>query len=126
MAKRNNLFKQFKHPGGIIGLPKRVFDSHAYADLSLTARCLLDELQRIHMPSINGRISLSVFNASKRLKQSQNTVRPAFKELEEHGFIERSLDADWLNGKAREWRLTYEKCQGREPTDEWQNWEPKN
>lgn len=78
------------------------------------------------MPSRNGRIVLSVETAAQKLGVALGTVRPAFRELEKHGFIECRLGADWPNGRAREWRLTYEGCNGREPTDEWVIWEGEN
>jgi hypothetical protein len=124
MTKRKPLHKKFKHQRGFIGLPRHVFESEQYRTLSLTARCVLDELQNLHRPQRNGRIVLSVERAAIRLNVVENTVRPAFLELQKKGFIERSLDADYTKGRAREWRLTYEPCNGREPTDEWKNPDP--
>ncbi|MCB9964949.1 MAG: hypothetical protein H6855_02560 [Rhodospirillales bacterium] len=117
--KKTALYKQFQHEGGFVGLPRRVFNSPQYKSLSLAARCVLDELQNLHMPSRNGRIVFSVENAMSALGKSYNTASHAFRELEKMGFIERSLEADYTKGNAREWRLTYEACNGREPTDDW-------
>ena len=122
MAKKKNLHRRYKHEGGFIGLPTRVFDSPAYRDLSLKSRCLLDELQKVHRAGLNGRIVFSIDMAAQRLSVTPKTASNAFQELVDHGFIERMLDGNWLNGQAREWRLTYEIYNGREPTDEWKGW----
>lgn len=126
MGKKLSLHKKYKHEGGFVGLPRRVFISPAYRNLSLAARCLLDELQEIYRPQRNGRIALSVERAASRLGVSFKTASNAFYELVEHGFIEHTHDANWMRGQAREWRLTYEIYRGREPTDDWKDWQPKN
>lgn len=119
------LYKSFKHPSGVVGLPRHVFLSDAYRHLSVTARCVLDELQNLYMPSRNGRIGLSVANAAKSLGLTEKTVGKAFHELIRHGFIERMLDANYSKGITREWRLTFQPHNGREPTDEWRHWKEK-
>lgn len=122
MARKKPLHKQFQHPGGYAGMPRRVLESPQFRSLTLTARCILFELQSLHMPGRNGRIVLDVATAAKALGVVYNTAKKGFWELEEKGFIERMLEGDYRKGKAREWRLTYELYQGREPTDDWKNW----
>ena len=124
--RKKTLHKRFTHPGGFIGLPKVVFESEAYRNLTLVARCLLDELQGIYLPQRNGRLVLSVATASQRLNASYKPVSRAFAELVEHGFIECTKGSNWKDGKTREWRVTYEPCEGREPTHEWKLWEKQN
>lgn len=116
---KKTLHRHYRHEGGFVGLPRRVFKSEQYKRLGLAARCLLDELQHKHVGNNNGRIVFSVEAGMKNLGLAYNTVKKAFRELETRGFIERSLDADYTNGQARVWRLTYESCYGREPTDDW-------
>lgn len=122
MAKRKANHKHFKHEGGFIGLPRRVFESPAYRDLSLSARCLLDEMQSLHRPQRNGRIGFSITTACERLSITYKTASKAFEELQSHGFIDCMMTANSFGAKAREWRLTYEPYQGKEPTDDWINW----
>lgn len=117
--RKNALYKQYAHPGGFVGLPRRVFESPEYKTLNLVARCVLDELQCLHTPQRNGRIVLSVERAAKNLSKTENTVRTGFHELQKKGFIELCHEADHTKGRARQWRLTYECYMGREPTDEW-------
>lgn len=100
-------------------MPRRVFKSDEYVLLSVTARSLLDELQSLHMPGRNGRIVFSNDNAKKRLRKSESTITKAYKELQDKGFIILCEDYNYVAGKAREWRLTYEPYRGREPTDDW-------
>jgi hypothetical protein len=99
-----------------------MLDSPAYRDLKPADRCLLEEFQRIFMPHRNGALSISTRNAMIRLNVSEPTAIKAFKNLETHGFIVLMKGQLWQQRKAREWRLTFEPCNGREPTDEWRGW----
>ena len=110
--------KYYKHPKGIIGLPRLVVNSEAYRGLSCNARCLLIEFQNIYQPHRNGYLTISVSKAETLLGLSDKTVRNAFNELEEKGFIELIEFHNYTNGKAREYRLTFQPFQGREPTYE--------
>lgn len=120
---RKPVYNKYKHEGGFIGLPKRVFTSHAYRQLSPVARCILDELQHRYLPNRNGRIGFSISNACDALNVSQKPVSRGFNELIKYGFIRMMADADYSIGKTREWRLTFQPFNGREPTDEWMQWE---
>ena len=57
---------------------------------------------------------------------NKDTLSKAYKQLEEHGFIELQRGENWQQGEAREYRLTFEMAKGRAATDEWKNWMPKN
>ena len=119
MAKRKALYKSFKHEGGFVGIPRRVFNSDEYRTLSIKARCLLDELQNICHNHNNGRLVFSNEQASQRLNITRKYIGHAFNELQDAGFIECMTLACHRTGKAREWRLTFQPCNGHEPTDEW-------
>lgn len=99
-------------------------DSPAYRDLKPPARCLLDEFQLIYRPGRNGRLSIGTRRAAELLRVTENTASNAFHDLVEHGFIVLTNGQLWMERKAREWRLTIEPCNGREPTDDWRHWEP--
>ena len=103
---------------------EEILSSPAYRDLRPVDRCVLEELQRVYRPNRNGQLSLSVRNAEKLVHANKDTVSKAFDNLAAHGFIELARGEYWQEGKAREWRLTFEPCNGREPTDEWRTWEP--
>ncbi|NCC61229.1 MAG: hypothetical protein EOM12_09855 [Verrucomicrobiae bacterium] len=118
--KKNQLFKNFRRQGNFITFWHSVYDSPAFQSLSLRARCLLFEFQYRFTPTRNGRIVMSVETAMERLNvKSYRTMQKAFEELQAKGFIVMNLDSDHTKGRAREWRLTYEPSNGREPTDEW-------
>lgn len=113
-----------KRDGGFFPVCREWFNSEAYRDLSLLARCLLMEFQNLHYNGRNGRLSISVENAAHRLNVTQKTARAPFHELAEHGFIDLTKGYFWQERIAREWRLTFYACNGREPTDEWRFWKP--
>ena len=115
---------QIKRPGGFFPVCREWFNSEAFRDLSLTARCLLFEFQNVHQPDRNGYLSISVANAARRLGVDPKTARKPFHELAEHGFIALTRGEYWQERKAREWRLTFYGCHGKEATDEWRFWKP--
>lgn len=118
MAKGKGNNKYIKHEGGFIGLPRRVFESSSYRGLSLSARCLLDEFQYLFRKERNGRIGMSLEKVCERLNISYKTAQKAMDELEEKRFIDNTAPANRHGSRAREWRLTYEPYQGKEPTDD--------
>ena len=122
MAK--SLAKQYNRKGSYIRKWAVWMESPAYRDLKPPARCLLDEFLLIYRPGRNGYLSISVRNAVKRLRVSENTAKNAYYELVEHGFLVLAKGEIYAQRKAREWRLTIEPCNGHEPTDDWRQWEP--
>jgi|GEM_PF-788929 len=116
--------KQYKRKGSYIRKWAEWMDSPAYRDLKPPARCLLDEFQLIYRPGRNGHLSISTRRAVELLRVSENTVKNAFYELVEHGFLALSKGEVFTQRLAREWRLTIEPCNGCEPTDDWRLWEP--
>lgn len=100
------------------------FDSPAYRDLSMPARCLLLEFHFIYRPSRNGSLSISIQTAMERLGCAKQTAQNAFRELAAHGFIKLRKGELWQERKAREWSLTIERVGLSEPADDWAHWEP--
>ncbi len=97
--------------------------SPAYRDLKPPAKVLLLEFLESCFPQErNGRLSISVKNAAEKLNVSKPTAIRAFNELAEHGFIVLVNGERWQERKAREWRLTIMPCNGREPSNEWEQW----
>lgn len=107
--------------GGVLAIPRQLKRSEAFLDLSCPARCLMLELQDVWRPGASG-IHYSVRRASEALKVSNSTAARCFAELEQHGFIKLSEEADWLSGKAREWVLTWVDSGGKLATCEWMDW----
>ena len=116
------LNRKYKRKGGYVQKSEERLASPAYRDLKPIARCLLEEFQRLFRPDRNGHLSISVANACKLVKASKESVSKAFYELADHGFLKPTKDAYWIERIAREWALTFEPLNGREPTDDWKRW----
>lgn len=99
-------------------------ESPSYRDLTVLARCLLEEFLIIYRESRNGSLVLDVRRAAERLGVSDNTALQPFDDLVSHGFIVNTRGAVWRNSKAREWRITCMPANGQEPTDDWRDWRP--
>lgn len=112
--------KHYRRPGGVIALPREMVRSPAYHSLSLAARCLIVVLQDVWEPSTPV-VHYSVRRAAEALGVSQATACRAFSELLRAGFIVLVQESDWLNGQAREYRLSWNSVNGREPTDDWRD-----
>ena len=123
MARRLN----HRRPGGYVAIDHVLLDSKAYRDLKPAAKALLIEFANRYRPGRNGYISISVREAEKLVRASRRTVELAFKSLVEHGFIVMTNPHHWQNGRAREWRLTFQPgANNTEPTDEWERWRPSS
>ena len=116
--------KSFKRAGYYIRLYEEILASPAYRDLTPAARSLLTEFQRIYRPTRNGQLSISVVNAAQLIHVNKDTASKAFRSLAEHGFIALTKGEYWQERLAREWKLTFECCDRKEPTDDWKRWKP--
>lgn len=117
MAKAALKAKHFRWPGGVLGTPRQLIRSSAYRALSPEARCLLIELHDVWQP--DKPIHFSTRRLREALGISQTGAVRAFREALELGFVRLANESDWLNGKAREWILTWMPYNGREPTADW-------
>ena len=121
--------KRYHHPGGVVALPRELVDSDQYRSLSLAARALVVELQAIWKPGTKV-LHLSARRAGKMLhpetKDASSSGARALAELVEQRFLVVAEESDWLNGRAREYRLTWQPPDGhlREPTDDWRQQQP--
>ena len=100
------------------------FESPAFRDLTMTARCLLIEFLNVYRPGRNGELSISTRKASARLSVSENTAIKAYRALSEHGFLILTNHENWIQGKAREFELTIRPVGIRVAKDSWRKWEP--
>lgn len=115
MAKRG----EPKWKKGVIALPREMIESPAYRDLPCTARCLIVELQNVWNPTKNTAVHFSNRRAQAALKVGPDTASKAFHSLLDSGFIKLSKESDLIQRKAAEYRLTWLKFNGCEPTNEW-------
>lgn len=116
--------KRTKFSSQFVLLEEKILASPAYRDLKPAERCLLTEFQRIFRPWRNGQLSISVVNAAQLIHVNKDTASTAFWSLAAHGFIALTRGEYWQERLAREWRLTFECCNGREPTNDWRRWKP--
>ena len=124
MAKTKE--KRTERKGAFIRFYKEIMDSPAYRHLSPVSRSLLFEFMAIFTPRRNGELSISLRRGAELVGVNKDTLSKSYKQLEEQGFIELRRGQNWQQGEAREYRLTFEMCNGRTATDEWKNWTPKN
>ena len=78
----------------------------------------------------NGRIILSVRQASDNLNISKTSASKAFRELQALGFVEVVIVGSFdsrKDGRATEWRLTEHSCDvsGQLPTKRFMSWVPE-
>ncbi|WP_336490873.1 hypothetical protein [Methylobacterium nigriterrae] len=110
-----------------VSLPLWLMETAAWKHLSAEARALYVELKAQYKGINNGRIVFSTRQAAKALNLSKNTTAALFRELQEHGFIERMICGSFENRKDRkasEWRLTEHVCDvtGQLASKEFASW----
>ena len=106
MRRKNRTFDYARYFGGKHFKPIHTawYTSPSFKALSCAAKALLLEVIMLDRLN-NGRIVLSNLQAQKALNLSENTVKKAFLQLMEHGFLDVYNTENWLKGRAREWRL---------------------
>jgi hypothetical protein len=103
-----------------IRIPNWLMDSPPFRRQTPAARSVYLEVHRVYSGRNNGRLSVSVRNASILCGIHKDTAAKAFRDLEEAGLIEnmrRGSYSPTTQRMAAEWRLTHLQCHvtGREP-----------
>ena len=126
MAKANQKGRSQNEP--FVCLHRGITSSTAWKSLKVESRALLLEIWIRHNGKNNGRIALGHHQAREALRIGSRKVTAAFKELQNKGFIIMRLEAsfDWKTGagegRATEWELTAEPCDGNSPKRYYKNW----
>jgi hypothetical protein len=102
--------------------PYSMARSDAFRRLSGPATKVLIELRCRYNGFNNGRITLSYEEAVRFLGLSKSTVKRAYDELREVGFIMLHKQGRWHGRMASEWRLTFVASDGKPETNEWKLW----
>ncbi len=128
MGRRNKGPKlNFDQRGGVIAISRGMLESAAYESMPASAKVLMTLLQ---MHWRNDRpVGYGVREAAEKIGCAVNTASKAFNLLKQRGFIicdNESLFNSKNGSKAREWRLTWMPFEYRNPTHDWEKWEPKN
>ncbi len=115
-----------------IKLHRGVTRSAAWQQLSCEAKCLVLLVWERHNGSNNGCIPLSHREARSALRVGNDKTAKAFKQAESHGFlIPHSKGAfDWKlgagQGRATEWEITTEPCDGKPAKGDYRKWSNDN
>lgn len=98
--------------------------SAAWRSLGGSALKVYMELRTRYNGSNNGQLILSIRDASNALGLGKATVKRAYDELQDKGFIKLRQPGRFYGRHAAEWELTDQSFNGRPPTNEWQTWAP--
>ena len=104
-------------------LPFSMAQSPAVRLLNGHALKILVELRARYNGYNNAKIILSYEDACRTLAMSKATVKRAFDELQEIGFIRLIKKGRWHGRMASEWCITFEKCEPVPATHEWKEWQ---
>ncbi|MAB11847.1 helix-turn-helix domain-containing protein [Hyphomonas sp.] len=108
--------------GQYMPLPYNLTKSVAFRHLSGNALKVFIELRSRFNGVNNGRLSLSYQDAADLLGMSKSSVKRAFDELVEKGFLKRRREGQWYGRLAAEYILTTEKHDGHLATHDWKRW----
>lgn len=116
-----------KSEGQYLPLPYAQLRSEAWRSLSGAAVRLWLELHTRFNGSNNGTLTLSYAEAGELLGMGKATVKRAYRELVEHGFLVLEKEGCWYHRKAHEWRLTTKPMQRTRgvqiPTHDWRKYQ---
>jgi hypothetical protein len=109
MAKRDRTHKGAER---YVALHHYLLGSPAWLGLTVAARAVYVEVAKLYNGSNNGRLALSVRDATARCNIARDTASRAFRELVDAGFLEETRHGG-LSRKTRiasEWRMTAYYC----------------
>ena len=96
--------------------------SEAFRSLSGGALKVLVEIRCRYNGNNNGHIFLSYQEAATLLGMSKSTVKRAFDELVEKGFLRKRKEGQWYGRQAAEYIITDKPFSGQNATNDWQQW----
>ena len=100
--------------------------SAAYLDLSPLARSALFELVAAMNGWNNGQIAVSQRQLAAALKTTNfRAIGRAIADLMEHGLIDVSVEGQWKERMAHQYRLTFVSTKGANATNDYLHWRPK-
>lgn len=114
--------------GRFVQLTEYMQASHAWASLRPGPRALYIELKRRFNGTNNGELYLSHRDAANSLNVARNTVAGWFRELEQRGFIRKTVEHHLGPsgiGQASLYALEEETCDGKPATKGFMRWTMK-
>jgi len=130
MAKANR--KGRSNNSSFINLHRGVTNAPAWKALSCEAKCLVLAVWERHNGTNNGCISFSHREARDALSVGNDKTARAFRQAQEHGFLIERLKGSFQwkmgagQGRATEWEITTEPCEGNPAKRQYNNWEKQN
>ena len=119
MAKKKNALP-FDKEGGTVTVQRPLYDHQAWLTLISPAKTLI-ALMQLHWRN-DKPVAYGIREAMEKIPCAKGTARRAFKQLEEHGFIEmidESIFDTRSGSKTRTWRLTWMPYNYRFPSNDW-------
>ena len=116
---------------GFIRLHRGVTNSEAWKSITCEARALLLEVWARHNGQNNGAIPYSQREARKALRIGSRKVGAAFSDVQDRGFLIARCKGsfDWKagasEGRATEWEITAEPCDGKPAKRLYRDWPKK-
>jgi DNA-binding transcriptional MocR family regulator len=128
MSNRQDRRGRSKSQGRFVQLHHWMLNSPAWRALKASSRAVYVELSMRYNGFNNGTLALSARDAARLCNINKDTATQAFRQLIEHGFIER-VTPGGFSCKVRhatEWRLTDSRCDvtGALPTKAFAKWRP--
>ena len=103
-------------------IPYAMARSAAWRSLRGTSIKVYVELRSRYHGGNNGKLSLSMDEASRLLGMSKSTAKDAFSELIEKGFIKMTKRGSWYGRQASEYAVTDCRLDGHAATNDWKQW----
>ena len=130
MARKRNLGRpvdqkgRSKGEGQYAALPYAMLHSPAWRSLSGQAVKVFLELRTRFHGANNGRLILSLEEASRLLGLGKATVQRALDELQEKGFVIRTRRGQWYGRLASTWAVVDRPIEGMGAVQGWKTWQP--
>jgi biotin operon repressor len=113
-----------KGEGQFVPLPYTMLHSAAWRSLSGQAIKVFLELRTRFHGANNGRLILSLEEASRLLGIGKATVQRALDELQEKGFVVRTRRGQWYGRLASTWAVLDRPIEGMGAAQGWKTWQP--
>lgn len=109
-----------------VKIPYQMLRSDAWRSLSGAAVKLYFELSTRFRGGNNGKLHLSMNEATELLGLGKATVKRAYDELQAKGFIVLETPGNWYSRRAHDWRITSKPTESKSgqvpPTLDWKDW----
>lgn len=117
--------KKLNFANGFVAIPHDLIRSKAFRSLSGNACAIFLQMADVWSEK-NPDIAFGARHAAKLLGIHPDTAKKALLELQEKGFIVKTVECNYYQKRAREYRLTYREYNGKQPTNDYLAWTKEN